>query len=46
MGLVDLSNAITFGRCVEDIADFHCRSEDEVRQKIAELKLSQATDRK
>jgi hypothetical protein len=43
MDLVDLRNAIGFGRSVVDICR---RSEDEVRQKVAELKLSQATDRK
>ena len=37
MDLADLRNAIAFGRSVEDIADFLCRSENEVREKIAEL---------
>jgi hypothetical protein len=40
MDLVDLRNAIGFGRSVEDIADFLCRSEHEVRQKIAELEAN------
>jgi hypothetical protein len=37
MDLVDLKNALAFGRSGKDIADFLCRSEDEVREKIAEL---------
>jgi hypothetical protein len=40
MDLTDLKNAIAFGRSVADIADFLCRSEDEVREKIAELEKS------
>jgi hypothetical protein len=39
MDLVDLRNALAHGRSVEDIADFLCRSEQEVREKIAELDL-------
>jgi hypothetical protein len=37
MDLTDLKNALAFGRSLEDIADFLCRSEQEVREKIAEL---------
>jgi hypothetical protein len=37
MDLVDLRNALKHGRSVEDIADFLCRSEAEVREKIAEV---------
>jgi hypothetical protein len=40
MDLTDLKNARAFGRSVADIADFLCRSEDEVREKIAELEKS------
>jgi hypothetical protein len=40
MDLVDLKNSLAFGRSVEDIADFLCRSEQEVREKIAELETS------
>jgi hypothetical protein len=44
MDLVDLRNALAHGRSVEEIADFLCRGEAEVREKIAELKTS-PTDR-
>jgi hypothetical protein len=37
MDLADLKNSLAYGRSVKDIADFLCRSEDEVREKIAEL---------
>jgi hypothetical protein len=37
MDLVDLRNSLAFGRSVADIADFLCRSEQEVHNKIAEL---------
>jgi hypothetical protein len=40
MDLVDLRNSLAYGRSLEDIADFLCRSEDEVREKIAELEKS------
>jgi hypothetical protein len=37
MSPADLRTSQSFGRSVEDIADFLCRSEQEVREKIAEL---------
>jgi len=37
MDLADLRYASAHGRSVADIADFLCRSEQEVREKIAEL---------
>jgi hypothetical protein len=40
MDLTDLENALAFGRSVKDIADFLCRREHEVREKIAELEKS------
>jgi hypothetical protein len=40
--LADLKNSLAHGRPVEDIADFLCRSEDEVREKIAELQKQRA----
>jgi hypothetical protein len=43
MDLTDLKNALAFGRSLEDIADFLCRSEKEVREKIAELKAASHT---
>jgi hypothetical protein len=42
MDLVDLRNALAHGRSVADIADFLCRSEQEVQEKIAELEGSKA----
>jgi hypothetical protein len=40
MDLADLRNSLQHGTQVKDIADFFCRSEQEVREKIAELGLS------
>jgi hypothetical protein len=40
MDLADLRNSLAHGRSIEDIADFLCRSVEEVRVKVAELKLS------
>jgi hypothetical protein len=37
MDLVDLRNSLALGRSVDYIADFLCRSEKEVREKIVEL---------
>jgi hypothetical protein len=37
MDLADLKNSLAYGRSVKDIPDFLCRSENEVRDKIAEL---------
>jgi len=41
MDLVDLRNSVAHGTPVAEIADFLCRSEREVQEKIAELGLSQ-----
>jgi hypothetical protein len=41
MDLVDFRSAIGIGRSVMDIADFLCRSEDEVRERIAEPREGQ-----
>jgi hypothetical protein len=46
MDLVDLRNSLALGRSVAYIADFLCRSEDEVRDKIAELDAAKEADRK
>jgi hypothetical protein len=40
MDLVDLRNSLAQGSSVAYIAEFLCRSEDEVREKIAELGTS------
>ena len=45
MDLVDLRNSLALGRSVEYIADFLCRSVEEVRKKIAELEGSASNDR-
>jgi hypothetical protein len=37
MDLFDLRNSLALGRSVAYIADFLCRGEEEVREKIAEL---------
>jgi hypothetical protein len=37
MDLVDLRNSLALGRSVAYIADFLCRSDNEVREKIAGL---------
>jgi hypothetical protein len=37
MDLCDLTNGLARGTPVAEIADFLCRSEKEVREKIAEL---------
>jgi hypothetical protein len=37
MDLVDLRNSLALGSSVAYIADFLCRSEEEVREKIADL---------
>jgi hypothetical protein len=42
MDLVDFRSAIGIGRSVMDIADFLCRSEDEVRERIASLERDNA----
>jgi hypothetical protein len=41
MDLVDLRNSLKHGRSVAEIAEFLCRSEQEVQEKIAELGLPQ-----
>jgi hypothetical protein len=38
MDLVDVRNGLTHGRSVGEIAEFLCRSEREVHEKVAELK--------
>jgi hypothetical protein len=38
MDLVDLRNSLAHGRTVAEIAEFLCRSEREVQEKVAELK--------
>ena len=38
MDLVDLRNSLAHGNSVAEIAEFLCRSEREVQEKIAELK--------
>jgi hypothetical protein len=38
MDLVDLRNSLAHGGSVAEIAEFLCRSEREVHEKIAELK--------
>jgi hypothetical protein len=43
MDLVDLRNSLALGRSVAYIADFLCRSEDEEREKIAELDACQGS---
>ena len=42
MDLFDLKNSLAQGTLVEEIADFLCRSEQEVCQKIAELERSRS----
>jgi hypothetical protein len=37
MDLLDLRNSMALGNSVAYVAEFLCRSEDEVREKIAEL---------
>jgi hypothetical protein len=41
----DLRNSLALGRSVAYIADFLCRSEDEVREKIAEMDTAKNADR-
>jgi hypothetical protein len=43
MDLVDLRNSLAMDSSVAYIADFLCRSEKEVREKIAELKAASHT---
>ena len=38
MDLVDVRNSLTHGGSVAEIAEFLCRSEREVHEKVAELK--------
>jgi hypothetical protein len=40
MDLADLRNSLAHSRSVAEIAEFLCRSEHEVHEKIAELGLS------
>ena len=40
MDLVDLGNSWAHGRSVAEIAEFLCRGEQEVQEKIAELGMS------
>jgi len=40
MDLVDLRSSLALGSSVAYIAEFLCRSEDEVRDKIAELEAT------
>jgi hypothetical protein len=40
MDLFDLKNSLASNTSVEEIADFLCRSEKEVREKIADLQKS------
>jgi hypothetical protein len=40
MDLFDLKNSLASNTPVEEIADFLCRSEKEVREKIADLQKS------
>jgi hypothetical protein len=41
MDLFDLKNSLERGMPIAEIADFLCRSEQEVREKIADLGWSQ-----
>jgi hypothetical protein len=43
MDLVDLRNSLTLGSSVAYTADFLCRSEQEVHEKIAELETLRRT---
>jgi hypothetical protein len=45
MDFVDLRNSLAFGRSVQDITDFLCRSQEEVREKIAELDAAKDSGR-
>jgi hypothetical protein len=45
MDLIDLRSSLALGRSVAYIADFLCRSDDEVRDKIAGLEAAR-NDRK
>jgi hypothetical protein len=45
MDLVDLRNSLAHGRSVAEIAEFLCRSEREVHEKIAELELVRSSHR-
>ena len=45
MDLVDLRNSLALGSSVAYIAEFLCRCENEVREKIAELELSSSVRR-
>jgi hypothetical protein len=45
MDLVDVRNSLTHGGSVAEIAEFLCRSEREVHEKIAELELARSSDR-
>jgi hypothetical protein len=44
--LVDLRNSLALGRSVAYIADFLCRTEQEVRDKATELKVPKDAVRK
>ncbi len=41
MDLWDLRNSLAHGQTAEAIADFLCRDIDEVREKMAELQLTE-----
>jgi hypothetical protein len=45
MDLVDLRHSLAHGRSVAEIAEFLCRSEQEVQAKIAELELVRSSHR-
>ena len=46
MDVFDLKNSLALGRSVAYIADFLCRSEEELRKKIIELESVKDADRK
>jgi hypothetical protein len=41
MDLWDLRNSVSHGRTAKEVADFLCRNIEEVREKIAELGLTE-----
>jgi hypothetical protein len=45
MDIEDLASSLAYGRTVAEMADFLCRDEDEVREKMKELGLKEISSR-
>ena len=45
MDIEDLASSLAYGRTVAEVADFLCRDEDEVREKMKELGLKEISSR-